>query len=314
MLSPTQNTVAAEPTPVGRTDPGRGVVAAIADDALSRPVVETASDLAIGLGLPLTLVHSPDPDALLPPEAYREALERGHAFLDRVASGHPEADRVVQVGDPADLVGHTAREDASLIVIGSRGRGGLKAALLGSVSRDVARDAVVPVVVVPADPAPLTGGPTAVTFETTAVSDDAARVAAQLALRLDTRLTVIHLLANPRSYPEPVLAMQRAARSAIDGAVPADDLDLEHVAAYRRPEGALVRALDGIDPALLVVGTTRRPRWRELLRPSLAAELLRRATRPIVVVPVGATLPEARRLGPSRRRNGVAAGWSAAPF
>lgn len=311
MLSPTQITTEARTAPVEDRDPGRGVVAAVADDALAHRVVQTASDLALRLGLPLTLVHSPDPDALLPPEAYREALERGHAFLDRVATGHPEAGQIVQAGDPADLVGNTAREGASLIVVGNRGRGGLKAALLGSLSQKVAREARVPVVVVPAHLEPPTGGPVAVAFETTAVSDDAARVAAELALRFDTRLAVIHLLANPRSYPAPDLAMQRAARSAVDSAVSADDLEVAHATTYRRPAGALDHRIEAIEPAMLVVGAARRPRWRELLRPSVAAELLRRATHPVVVVPTGAEL---RPVGPSQRRDGVAAGWSAAPF
>jgi nucleotide-binding universal stress UspA family protein len=149
MLPPTRNTIDAQPASVDRRDPGRGVVCAVADDALAAHVVETASTFAIQLGLPLTLVHSPHTDISLSPEAYREALDRGHAFLDRVASAHPEAERVVQVGHPPDVIKHTAREGASLIVIGRRGRGALTAALLGSVSQEVARYAPCPVVVVP---------------------------------------------------------------------------------------------------------------------------------------------------------------------
>ena len=114
MLSPTRNTTDVQPASVDRREPGRGVVCAVADDALAPQVVETASTLAIQLGLPLTLVHSPHADIFLSPEAYREALDRGHAFLDRVASAHPEAERVVQAGHPPDLIKHTAREGASL--------------------------------------------------------------------------------------------------------------------------------------------------------------------------------------------------------
>lgn len=149
MLTPTRNAVDAEPAPADRRDPGRGVVCAVADDALAPHVVETAGELAIRLGLPLTLVHSPETDIFLSPEAYRDELDRGHAFLDRVASAHPEAERVVQVGHPGELVKHTAREGASLIVVGTRGRGPLTAALLGSVSQEVARYAPCPVVLVP---------------------------------------------------------------------------------------------------------------------------------------------------------------------
>jgi nucleotide-binding universal stress UspA family protein len=153
MLTATRHRVHPEPSFEKPRDRGRGVVCAVADDPLADVVVDTAGELAVQLGLPLTLVHSPQTDVFVSPEAYRQALDRGHELLDRVASAHPNAGRVVQLGHPADLVKYTAREGASLIVIGSRGRGALTAALLGSVSQDVARFAPCPVVVVPLETA-----------------------------------------------------------------------------------------------------------------------------------------------------------------
>ena len=52
-------------------------------------------------------------------------------------------------GDPAREILRTAREgDHDLIVLGSRGRGRMTTALLGSVSNRVMHDAEVPVIVI----------------------------------------------------------------------------------------------------------------------------------------------------------------------
>jgi nucleotide-binding universal stress UspA family protein len=131
------------------------VVCAVADDECAVDVVETASELAARLGLRLVVVHSPAPDVFLVGEEQRAALDRGHALLDRLASRWRTAERVVQTGDPATLVNAVAADDAAFIVVGSRGRGALASALLGSVSAEIARDAPASVVIVrgPAAPA-----------------------------------------------------------------------------------------------------------------------------------------------------------------
>ena len=51
-------------------------------------------------------------------------------------------------GDPADVLVEEA-EGSSMVVVGSRGRGGFTGLLLGSVSRDVVSHSTVPVVVIP---------------------------------------------------------------------------------------------------------------------------------------------------------------------
>lgn len=72
-------------------------------------------------------------------EAAELAAERGVPFTTEVVAGRP-ADEIVAY---ADSIG------ADLIVIGSRGRGAVAGALLGSVSRDVVHESRTPVVVVP---------------------------------------------------------------------------------------------------------------------------------------------------------------------
>lgn len=71
--------------------------------------------------------------------------------LDEALAGVPSdvrIDRVVAVGNPAELLNKTA-EGAALLVVGSRGRGGFKGLLLGSTSRAVVGRAPCPVLVVP---------------------------------------------------------------------------------------------------------------------------------------------------------------------
>lgn len=63
-------------------------------------------------------------------------------------SGLEVEQRLVE-GDPGDAL-VAASKDAELVVVGSHGRSGLRAALLGSVSRHVATHAACPVVVVKA--------------------------------------------------------------------------------------------------------------------------------------------------------------------
>jgi nucleotide-binding universal stress UspA family protein len=64
------------------------------------------------------------------------------------AAGVPDATAHVLIGDPGATLCQYAREiGARAIVIGTRGRGGLKRAVLGSVSDYVVRNAPCPVVV-----------------------------------------------------------------------------------------------------------------------------------------------------------------------
>lgn len=80
------------------------------------------------------------------------AEEEFHAAVDAAFADEApavEVERKLVEGDPADVLLREAAE-ADLLVVGSRGRGGIAAALLGSVSKHVVSHAECPVVVVKA--------------------------------------------------------------------------------------------------------------------------------------------------------------------
>jgi len=104
-------------------------------------VQAVSNEPALGMAPGLRLVGSPAAD-----------LEAGRALLDHVLDeeGLTDAERHVVYGFPADCLANVADdEDAELIVVGSRGRGPFKAALLGSVSTALIGVARRPVLVVP---------------------------------------------------------------------------------------------------------------------------------------------------------------------
>ena len=106
----------------------------------SNAAVRTAASLAQGSGARLRLVAVDDGD-------------RAPAALDALdpVAGAGEEQRVVRRGNAADeLVSET--RDLGLLVMGARGLGAMRSALLGSVSTSVLRRAHCPVIVCPASP------------------------------------------------------------------------------------------------------------------------------------------------------------------
>lgn len=71
--------------------------------------------------------------------------------------GGPRVDAVLTAGDPGEALVRLAA-GADLLVVGTRGRGVVASAVLGSVSRHVLHHAPCPVVVVPAPHGPDHGG------------------------------------------------------------------------------------------------------------------------------------------------------------
>lgn len=146
----------------------------------TQPALDVAAGLAQRLGLPLVcayvaapgflaaggpatagenLVVAPAPGVPYPyplapaaelDEVRAEARRRVERLLARRRIGDATAEVAVDASVPEGLRRIASACDAEFLVVGSRGRGALRAALLGSTSHALAGDAPCAVVVVPA--------------------------------------------------------------------------------------------------------------------------------------------------------------------
>lgn len=135
--------------------PLRRILVAVDGSDTSARAVELAVSLAEASGASVTCVlgwHVEIHEGVVVTERSSErwaAVEQryaalGHQVVDPVAARHPGVgvDVVVRHGSPSRVVVDTAAElEVDLVVVGSRGRGGFRGLLLGSVSRRVVENA-----------------------------------------------------------------------------------------------------------------------------------------------------------------------------
>ena len=138
------------------------IVCSVDDSDAAEGVVRIAKELAAALDGELVLLHVAPPTEAPGVSAapagqprLREAeLDEARRLLESVAArvGAENAAMRAEIGSAADrILAISSDESAALVVLGSRGRGDLKSAVLGSVSHDVASNATCPVVIVPPD-------------------------------------------------------------------------------------------------------------------------------------------------------------------
>src|SRR3954470_1749870 len=166
------------------------------DDSEHAPAVASvAVELAARLGLRLCVVHSANPDEYPVGRQRERLLDGGMEFLDGLIPPDTPHDRVVELGEPANLLRTVLARGADLAVVGTRGRGPVKAAVFGSVSNAVVKAARCPVVVVPMHSSvQLASGPPAVVcgVDRSTEASDALMTAAELAGALGSELVAVH--------------------------------------------------------------------------------------------------------------------------
>ena len=150
--------------PTAHRPPARRIVCGVDGSEQARHAASAALRLADRLGAQLTLVHVTPTRSVAPVDRFPFGVDPGFGrspelpfsesedAFDSLSSDVAAAslEREVRLGEPAAVLAQVAADcDAELIVVGSRGRGAWRSAVLGSVSSDVARLAPCPVMIVP---------------------------------------------------------------------------------------------------------------------------------------------------------------------
>ena len=295
-------------TETERTTAGTIVVGFDGSDH-ARAAVDWAAREATLRHVPLTLITAFAPPvgaagfgfgAYLSPDALDDVTKRVEADLDKAAdevrSRFPSLDIRAEVllGSPASALVESS-EGAVLAVVGSRGLGGFRGLLLGSVGVQVATHAQCPAVVVRKEPK-ADANFVVVGVDGSEVSDDAVAFAFDIASRHGWTVRVVHawevpsydVLAAPSGPPPMSIddlleGEQRVPAEAVAGL---RDRYPDVVVEERVVKGATVKALlrEAEGAALIVVGSRGRGEFTGALLGSVGQGVLYRAEIPVAVV------------------------------
>jgi nucleotide-binding universal stress UspA family protein len=199
--------------------------------------------------------------------------------------------------DDAALALLGAAEDAELLVVGSRKRGGFSGLMLGSVSRRCLEYARCPVAVVPHGWEPDGDGRVVVGIDGSQPSYEALHWAVNEAVSRNARLAVVNAYHShlPAAPPFGLVvavdhdALKKTSRALLEDMVggalrrgEARTPDVEMIASSSSAARALLETADGAD--LLVVGSRGRGTFRGMLLGSVSQACVHHASCPVVVV------------------------------
>jgi nucleotide-binding universal stress UspA family protein len=219
----------------------------------------------------------------------------GMALIDDVIGKSPDNDvkvehRVVE-GPPAKVLAHEAEQpDVELVVVGSRGHGGVTGLLLGSVSQALSHKCPKPLVVVPQAAAVGARGRIVVGLDGSSDADTALRWAAREACRRGATLQVILVCSDAKfdryiqesGRHSAVAAGQEIVEAAVAALGPAV-VTVERFSVEGRPAQVLVDAAESAD--LLVLGTRGLGRAREAIQGSVSHACAHRSPVPVAIIP-----------------------------
>jgi len=282
------------------------IVVGVDGSPASRQAVQWGAREASLRGLGLTLAS-----AILPPisatgfgpgipvslDALDQIRQGARVELDNLARELPLADVrcEIEVGSPSGVL-LAASESAAMLVLGSRGMGGFRGLLLGSVSTQVTGHADCPVVVIRAD-APAEGRTVVVGIDGSPAAQDAVAFAFDMASRHGWTLIAMHawdvpsydLLVVPNTpVPVPMSDVAddeiRLAAEVLAG-FQAEFPDVQVEQRLIRGPAATSLLNAATDAAIIVVGTRGHGQVMGALLGSVSNAVLHRAHVPVAVVP-----------------------------
>ncbi|MEJ7794347.1 MAG: universal stress protein [Nocardioides sp.] len=256
---------------------------------------------------PLTLAHGLGPAGMagagqvgLNQQVLLDALAVGgtailEAARKHVAAKAPELEihDFLHVSDPREVLLELSR-DASMVVLGSRGRGGIRSLLLGSVGVAVSKHAHCPVVVLrPAQTGAVRNG-VLVGADGTERSREVLEFAYRIAAARDLPLTVLHSNWNTPAVVEGIPQGQAAeaqldeqrlllAESVAGMAEKFPEVRAQTELAHGPADDCLVRAAQRMD--LVVIGAHYGGPISRLTRGSVAASVVEHSRCTVAVVP-----------------------------
>ncbi len=226
-------------------------------------------------------------------EQEKAAQAKLHSVWDRVSQRHPELDVQCETfasDAAAELV--KASITARLVVVGSRGRGAVRGALLGSVAESVITHGQGPVVVVPPRGSGTAQGPVVVGVDTGQQAHEVLSAAVAEAVHADAELRVLHAWHLLQAWSEvstdepddvynslrDMLAdLVRPHREAHPNLIISPQLEIGP------PEDVLVEA--SRSASLVVTGSRGRGGFAGLLLGSTSRFLVRHSDCPVLVIP-----------------------------
>ena len=290
---------------------GTGVIVGYDGSEHASIAVDWAAVEAVSRGVMLTLAAATSVPlegmrfggSVLTPDAIDDLLERlqeaTQARADEARAAHPGLDVGVKValGSPASVLVE-ASANADMVVVGSRGMGGFRGLLVGSVGVQVASNAACPAVVVRKAPSP-TASTVVVGVDGSELSLAALDFAFDMADRRGWRVLAVHaweipaydVLAAP-SGPPPIdleefaATEERAFAESLAGLRERHPgVAVEQVVVKGQSVRAILEACD--DPALIVMGSRGRGEFLGAVLGSVSQGVLHRAKVPVAVIGSG---------------------------
>ncbi|MGW1339502.1 universal stress protein [Kribbella sp. NPDC002412] len=227
-------------------------------------------------------------------EASRWILDEAENHARHLAPGLVVSAELFVAGAAPTLLSQA--EDAELVVVGSRGLGGFRGLLVGSVSATLAAHAPCPVIVVrpqrdgtafPADPT----GRIIVGVDGSELSTAAIRFALKEAARRHVGVTAVHVTMPPRRQPAaPGVIIDQAERQLFDESLDqlrVPGIDLQARVVHGHPAQVLID--ESLGAELVVVGSRGRGGFAGMLLGSVSHAVLQHAHSPVAVVHVRRT-------------------------